>query len=117
MKERIYYGYGNTDPNVNLVKEINDLWTSIIGKGYSRNNIYTGGSINGGLTARKVRDLQKGIYTGGCHGGSKKQIGGLGWGEMTLVNEFLYPLQPKLPSKDENNRPVPPSTPFDFLNF
>ena len=48
----------------------------------------------------------------------KKQKGGLGWAEMTAVNEVLYPLQPKLPSLDtRTGKVIPPSTPFDFLNI
>jgi hypothetical protein len=48
----------------------------------------------------------------------KQQKGGLGWAEMTAVNEVLYPLQAKLPSLDsKTGKAVPPSTPFDFLNI
>ena len=48
----------------------------------------------------------------------KQQKGGLGWAELTAVNEVLYPLQPKAPSLDtKTGKPVPPSTPFDFLNI
>jgi len=48
----------------------------------------------------------------------KQQKGGLGWAELTAVNEVLYPLQPKLPSLDTKTGQIrPPSTPFDFLNI
>jgi len=66
------------------------------------------GEVNSFIVSRMANDLTK---------IAKQKGGDLGWTELSLANELLYPLQPKLPSKDENNRPVPPTGPFDFLNI
>jgi hypothetical protein len=79
------------NPNVDLISELNNLWKGLTGSGLSKKQMTT------------LR---------------KKQNGGLGWGELSAINEVLYPLQPKLPSLDtKTGKPVPPSGPFDFLNF
>ena len=106
------------DPNVDLISEINDLWTSMIGLGLTqpqKNRLkkrIKGGMIDPrdlSVVSRMSRDLTK---------KAKKQKGGLGWTELSAVNEVLYPLQPKLPGLDtKTGKPVPPSTPFDFLNI
>lgn len=116
------YGRGQSggeiiNPNVDLITEINNLWTGLIGMGMNqtqKNKLkkrVEGGMIDPrdiSLVSRMSRDINK----------RAKQKGGLGWAEMTAVNEVLYPLQPKLPSLDtKTGKPVPPSTPFDFLNI
>jgi len=108
------------NPNIDLISEINDLWTSMIGLGMTssqKNKLkknLKGGSINPSdlfVVSRMSRELTK-------RAKEKGQTGGLGWAELSAVNEVLYPLQPKAPSLDtKTGKPVPPSTPFDFLNI
>jgi len=105
------------NPNVDLISEINDLWTGLIGLGMTQpqkkrlKKRIEGGMIDPrdlSVVSRMSRDINK----------RAKQKGGLGWTELTAVNEVLYPLQPKAPSLDtKTGKPVPPSTPFDFLNI
>jgi len=105
------------NPNIDLISEINDLWTGLIGLGLNQTQKkrlkkrIEGGMIDPrdlSVVSRMSRDLTK----------RAKQKGGLGWSELSAVNEVLYPLQPKLPSLDtKTGKPVPPSTPFDFLNI
>jgi len=105
------------NPNIDLISEINDLWTELIGLGMTapqknklRKNL-KGGSLNPRdvfLVSRMARDINKKAQKGGNPG----------WAELTAVNEILYPLQPKLPGLDtKTGKPVPPSNPFDFLNI
>lgn len=104
------------NPNVDLITEINNLWTGLIGMGMNQTQKkrlkkrIEGGMLDPrdlSVVSRISRDLMK-----------TQQKGGLGWAEMTAVNEVLYPLQPKLASLDtKTGKPVPPSTPFDFLNI
>ena len=104
------------NPNVDLITEINNLWKGLIGMGLNQTQKkrlkkrIEGGMIDPrdiSVVSRMSRDIMK-----------KQQKGGLGWAELSAVNEVLYPLQPKLPSLDtKTGKPVPPSTPFDFLNI
>jgi len=76
------------DPNIDLIEEIDNLFGS-------------------GVAIKKKRGRPK-----------KKKGKGVSLGELSAVNSVLYPLQPKLPSLDtRTGKPVPPSTPFDFLNI
>ena len=80
------------DPNVDLISELDTLWRGLTGSGMSKRQMTT------------LRRKQKG--------------GSFGLGELSAVNEVLYPLQPKLPGLDtKTGKPVPPSNPFDFLNI
>ena len=108
------------DPNIDLISEINDLWTELIGLGMTapqKNKLkkkLKGGSLNPAdvfLVSRMARDINK---------KAKQQKGGNnpGWAELTLANEIMYPLQNKLPGLNtETGKIVAPSNPFDFLNF
>lgn len=104
------------NPNVDIISEINNLWKGLIGMGLNqtqKNKLkkrIKGGMIDPrdiSVASRISRDLMK-----------TQQKGGLGWAELSAVNEVLYPLQPKLPSiNTETGEVIPPSTPFDFLNI
>lgn len=106
------------NPNVDIISEINNLWKGLIGMGLNqtqKNKLkkrIKGGMIDPrdiSVASRISRDLMKTQQKGGNNPG---------WAELSLVNEVLYPLQPKLPSLDtKTGKPVPPSTPFDFLNI
>ena len=89
------------DTNVDLIGEFNDFLVSNVGSIF-------GGSI--GMTQRRqVQDIERRLMRG---------RGGPGYAELVAINSVLYPLQPKLPGLNtETGMPVPPSTPFDFLNF
>jgi hypothetical protein len=108
--------------NVDLIGEFNDFLVSNVGSIF-------GGSI--GMTQRRqVQDIERRLMRGGSIGMvHRRQVqdierrllrgkGGPGYAELVAINSVLYPLQPKLPGLNtETGMPVPPSTPFDFLNF
>jgi len=78
------------NPNVDLISELNNLLKGLTGSGLSKKQMTT------------LRKKQK--------GGS--------FDDLVALNQLLYPFQPKLPSiNTETGQIIPPSTPFDFLNF